>query len=99
MDRMRLGVSGHGRAKLPLSHQCAFERNTTFSGQPSTHFPTEAAAGFALVLMRVWGFHNIDFNSTTRFGWMPSAAQRAVLGGCSHSGGSAGASPSRDAVP
>ena len=88
--------SHYGRARLLPSRRCAFDSKTTFSGQHSTHALSESAAGFAAAQTRVWGVRDIEFNSTTRFGWMPSAARRAVLGGCSHTGGSRGRSPSRD---
>ncbi len=79
--RLRIGTERHGRAKLLLSRQCAFERNTTFSGQPSTHVLSESAARFAVVESRVPCVHDIGFNATSRFGWLPSSAQWAVLGG------------------
>ena len=48
-----------------------------------------------MVRTRAWSVHDIGFTSATRSGRVPSAAQMAVLGSRSHTGGSRGRSPSR----
>ncbi len=77
----------HGRARLLPSPHCAFESKSTYSGKRSTDVPSEVAAGFATAPTRVRGVHDVGFHSIIWLRWVQSAAQRAVLGGCTHTGG------------